>query len=488
MANRLKMDIQKAIEGLKRQGWSERKIALELGIHRKTVRGYASGAKCTKVLTGDEGSSRSLCDGFREEIEAKLELGLDALRIHQDLKLEHGFEGAYDTVQRFVKNLKAVTPHRVWRMECEPGQEAQVDFGVLPLLDNGTGKLKRVNLFRIMLSHSRKSYSEAVLTQNSESFLRCLENAFRYFGGVPQRLCVDNLKAAVVKAHWYDPDLNPKIMNFGEHYDIAIMPTRPYTPEHKGKIENGIKYLKNNALKGRRFESIAAINAFLLDWEKNTADKRIHGTTRKQVGSHFEQEEKAHLKALPNSLFESFSEGKRRVHRDSYVEVQRAYYDVPCEYIGQELWVRWDARMIRIYDRNMNLIRSHCRLEPGHFTQVLGVEGCRGSLEQSLYYWRSRVGGIGEGASLWADALIENRPEMAMRILQGLLSKRKKHSKHQIDEACKKALFNGQFRLREIEQLLHGKSEQQRLEFISEHELIRSADSYEQVFATKELF
>jgi hypothetical protein len=104
--------------------------------------------------------------------------------------------------------------------------------------------------------------------------------------------------------------------------------------------------------------------------------------------------------------------------------------------------------------------------------------------------WSSHytTGEVGEGASLWADALIENRPEMAMRILQGLLSKRKKHSKHQIDEACKKALFNGQFRLREIEQLLLGKSEQQRLEFISEHELIRSADSYEQVFATKELF
>jgi len=487
MANRLKMDIQKAIQGLKDQGWSDRRISRELGIHRQTVKNYSAGSKCTKVLTGNERETRSLCDRYRSTIEGKLELGLDALRIHQDLVVESGFCGSYYSVQRYVKTLKEESPKRVWRMECDPAQEAQIDFGVMNLLDQGSGRLKRVNLFRITLSYSRKSYSEAVKNQSCESFLRCLENAFRYFGGVPLRLCTDNLKAAVIKAHWYDPDLNPKIVSFAQHYGTTVMPTRPRTPEHKGKVENGIKYVKN-ALKARKFESIQAINEFLLGWEQNTADKRLHGTTKKQVGSHFESEEKAYLKVLPASLFESFSEGKRRVHRDSYVEVQKAYYDVPCEHIGREVWVRWDARMIRIYDLKMTLMRSHSRLEPGQFSQVLGVEGTRGSLEQSTYYWRSRIAGVGEGACLWADALIENRPEMAMRVMQGLLSKCKKHSKKQVDEACKKALFAGQFRLREIEQLLHSKTEQPCLDFISEHELIRGTESYGTILSTKELF
>jgi len=123
------MDIQKAIEGLKSQGWSERKIARELGIHRKTVRGYASGAKCTKVLTGDGGASRSLCGGFRERIEQKLEVGLHARRIHQDLKLEHGFEGGYDSVQRFIKELKSSEPRQGLRMEGEPWQEIRWTSG-----------------------------------------------------------------------------------------------------------------------------------------------------------------------------------------------------------------------------------------------------------------------------------------------------------------------------------------------------------------------
>lgn len=490
MGNELKMDRQKAIKALREQGWSLRRISEELGIHRNTVKRYAQAigvdSKCTIVHTGDVGR-KSHCEGFEQQIESKLDLGLDALRIHQDLVGESGFCGSYHSVQRYVKKLKATVPHRVWRMECEPAQEAQIDFGVMNLLDQGSGRVKRVNLFRITLSYSRKSYSEAVKNQSCESFLRCLENAFRYFGGVPQRLCTDNLKAAVIKAHWYDPDLNPKILSFAEHYGTTIMPTRPYTPEHKGKIENGIKYLKN-ALKARKFGSVHAINEFLLEWEQNTADKRLHGTTKKQVGGHFENEEKAHLKSLPASLFESFSEGKRRVHRDSYVEVQKAYYDVPCEYIGRALWVRWDARMIRIYDLNMKLIRSHCRIEAGHFTKVLGVEGSRGSLEQSLYYWRSRVAGIGKGASQWADALIENRPDMAMRVLQGLLSKRKKYSKHQIEEACKKALFNAQFRLREIEQHLNCHDQQQSLKFINEHELIRDTASYDQILGSRELF
>jgi len=240
MANRLRMDIQKAIQGLKDQGWSERRISRELGIHRKTVKNYIVASKCTKVLTGDERETRSLCEGYGSTIETKLELGLDALRIHQDLVVESGFCGSYYSVQRYVKTLKEESPKRVWRMECEPAQEAQIDFGVMNLLDQGSGRLKRVNLFRITLSHSRKSYSEAVLNQSCESFLRCLENAFRYFGGVPQRLCVDNLKAAVIKAHWYDPDLNPKIVSFAEHYGTTVMPTRPRTPEHKGKVENGI--------------------------------------------------------------------------------------------------------------------------------------------------------------------------------------------------------------------------------------------------------
>ena len=134
-------------------------------------------------------------------------------------------------------------------------------------------------MFRAVLSHSRKGYSEMVLRQDTETFLRVIENAVRYFGGVPRLLNFDNLKAAVVKADWYDPAMNPKPADFWRHYGMTPMPFRAYTPQHKGKVERGVGYAKNNPLKGRQFASLAEQNAHLRHWEEHVADKRVHGTT-----------------------------------------------------------------------------------------------------------------------------------------------------------------------------------------------------------------
>jgi transposase len=141
-----------------------------------------------------------------------------------------------------------------------------------------------------VLSHSRKAYSEAARTQTTEDFFRCLKNAFAHFGGVPQTLVIDNLKAAVAHPDWFDPELTPKVQAFCRHYGTVILPTRPYyTPRHKGRVESGVKYVKNNALKGRTFASFEEQNEFLSHWEKNVADRRIHGTTKQQVGKVFDE-------------------------------------------------------------------------------------------------------------------------------------------------------------------------------------------------------
>ena len=144
------------------------------------------------------------------------------------------------------------------------------------------------------LSHSRKAYSEAVYRQTTDEFLRCIESAFRHFGGVPRRLVLDNLKAAVTKADWFDPELNPKVRSFGEHYGFVFWPTRPRTPRHKGKVEKSVDYVQSNALKARRFHSLEEQNTFLLNWELTVADTRTHGTTRRQVGKHFAEVDAGH--------------------------------------------------------------------------------------------------------------------------------------------------------------------------------------------------
>ena len=148
-------------------------------------------------------------------------------------------------------------------------------------------------MLRVVLSHSRKGYSEACYRQTAEDFLRVLENAFWHFGGVPKTLVVDNLKAAVLHADWFDPELNPNLQSLAEHYGTVILPTWPRTPRHKGKVERGVAYVQDNGLKARVFSSLAEENRHLLGWEVAVADTRIHGTTKKQVVKVFVEVERA---------------------------------------------------------------------------------------------------------------------------------------------------------------------------------------------------
>jgi len=172
----------------------------------------------------------SLCASFAGVIGDKLERDLSAQRIFQDLRDEHGFTGGYDSVKRFVRRLGATRSLPFRRMECAPGVEGQVDFGTgAPVVDTD-GKRRRTYVFRVVLSHSRKGFSEATYRQTTEDFIRCLEDAFWYFGGVPQTVVIDNLRAAVKHPDWYDPELVPKLEAFCRHYGTVILPTRSYTP------------------------------------------------------------------------------------------------------------------------------------------------------------------------------------------------------------------------------------------------------------------
>ena len=147
-----------------------------------------------------------------------------------------------------------------------------------------------------------------------------------------------------------------------------FLPTKPYTPRHKGKVESSVKYVKRNALKGRIFTSLAEENQFLLNWETQVADQRIHGTTKQQVERLFEQAERRDLLPLAAERFPFFHEAHRAVHRDGFVEVDKAYYSAPPEYVGRRLWVRWDSRLVRIFnDRWEQLIAIHAKTEPGRF-------------------------------------------------------------------------------------------------------------------------
>jgi hypothetical protein len=371
----------------------------------------------------------------------------------------------------------------VRRLECEPGEEAQVDFGTGAPLIGPDGKRRKTHVLRIVLSYSRKAYSQAVTRQTTENFILCLENAFGHFGGVPKRLILDNLKAAVQKADWFDPDLNPKLRSFAEHYGIAVLPNRPYKPQHKGKIERGVGYVQDNGLKGRTFPSLEEQNLFLLDWERTVADTRLHGTTRQQVGKIFTEVERSLLQPLPRERFPFFHEGRRIVHRDGHVEVDRAYYSVPPEYLGRRLWVRWDARMVRVFNDKMEQIAVHPKHEPGRFStdrNHIASEKITG-VERGAAWLLSRARLIGPHSARWAEATIQTRGVQGMRVVQGLLSLTHRHDWAAIEKACQVAHGYSSFRLRTIRSLIDRQApSQQRFEFMAHHAIIRQLSEYDQ--------
>jgi transposase len=507
MANHIKVATAQSILTLRQQGWSYRRIARTLGIHRETAARYVrlARAKPAKVSPGPETpdasksakvspgpwpaeglrpaggnpTSRSLSEPCREVILEKLDQGLTAKRIWQDLVADHGFTAGYSSVKRFVSHLKETTPLPFRRMESPPGEEAQVDFGLGAPVEQPGGRAKRFPVLRVVLSYSRKAYSEALPRQGTEEFLRALENAFRAFGGVPRTLVVDNLKAAVTRADWYDPEIHPKLRDFCRHYSCIVLPTRPYTPRHKGKVEAGVKYLRRNALAGKRFASLRQENESLQAWEASVADLRIHGTTKKQVKTLFE-EEKPHLLRLPESPFPCFREARRIVSRDAHVEVEKAYYSVPPEYLAHRVWVRWDAAMVRIFNDRMEPIAVHARGEAGRFrTDPRHIASEKiAAVERGAGWLLKRLALVGPETLRWAQACLEERGIQGIRVLVGLLAMTGKYRSHQIERACEMAFSHGAWRLRALRQLMEEPKRQEA--FLQTHPLIRPIDFYGQ--------
>ncbi|GJQ28088.1 MAG: putative transposase y4bL/y4kJ/y4tB [Phycisphaerae bacterium] len=515
MANQLKMAEQHAIIRLAEHGWSYRRIAREMGVHRETVARYvglarggpASGpappegaadslisipgcdpAKPAISIAGSAGR-RSHCDPYRAAIMEALKRGLTAQRIWQDLRTDHGFAESYQSVQRFVRRLRTARPLPFRRMECEPGAEAQIDFGtgapvIVPVdlsQPNGKTRRRKTHVLRVLLSHSRKAYSEVVYRQTTEEFIRCIENAFHHFGGAPKTLVIDNLKAAVNQADWFDPEINPKIEAFCRHYGSVILPTKPYTPRHKGKTERGIGYVKDNGLKGRTFTSLQEQNEYLLEWEAGVADTRIHGTTKKQVGRLFEEVERSALLPLPVERFPFFHEAQRQVHRDGHVEVDKAYYSAPPEYVGRTVWARWDGRVVRIFNDRLQQIAIHARHEAGRFStqsKHIVTEKIAG-VERGAEWLLKKIGRIGPHAARWAESMLAERGIQGIRVLVGVTALANRHSYDAIEQACEIAQTHGAYRLRALRELIkRAAPKQEQFEFIDRHPIIRSISEY----------
>jgi len=387
MSNRRKnlMDIRAMLIQIRR-GASDRRISRTLNIHRQTVKSYRQWAETQGLLTGDlpaieelqrlaketltsspPPQNRSSVEPYRELVVQLRRQGVEIAAIRQRLK-ERGYQVGYAAVWRFVRRLEPTTPEATVRVETQPGEEAQVDFGYAgKMIDPDTGQLRKTWAFVMVLSWSRHQYVEFVFDQKVATWLLCHRHAFEYFDGAPQRVVIDNLKAGVIRTHWDDPQVQHAYGECAEHYGFLIAPNRPRTPQHKGKVEQGgVHYVKRNFLGGRTPTTVTQANADVRVWCETTAGLRIHGTTKEQPLLRFQEVEQAKLRPLPPDPYDMGVWKQVKLHRDCHIVFEGSFYSAPFRLIGQRLRVRGGIQQVRIYTQDYELVATHDRAsQPG---------------------------------------------------------------------------------------------------------------------------
>jgi transposase len=379
------MDIRELLLHLRAQS-SDRQVARDTGFNRRTVKRYREWAQGQGLLEGElpvleevqalltaslpertPPQNHSSLEAHREMVVKWVKAHVEVAAIRQRL-MERGYTGSYASVWRFVQTIKPRQPEVTVRVETPPGAEAQVDFGYAGrMIDPQTGRLRKAWAFVMTLSWSRHEYVEFVWDQKVETFLRCHRNTFEFFGGVTARVRIDNLKAAILKAVFDDPQVQQSYRECAEHYGFLIAPCRVATPEHKGKVEQGgVHYVVRNFLGGREPTTITQANRDVLVWCNTTAGLRIHGTTQEKPLERFEQLEKAHLKRLPESPYDLAVWKHAKVYRDCYVTFDHAFYSVPHRLYPEKVWICGGSKQVRIFDGKYNLVATHERAtQPG---------------------------------------------------------------------------------------------------------------------------
>lgn len=462
------MEISEIIR-LLRAGESERTVARIMGYNRRTVVRYRAWADEQGLLRGELPAAAELqrllgatlpsplppqqtstVGVYDEEISRMRERGMEIAAIRSRLEERHGGSISYSAVWRLVRHLEPKTPEPVVRIEVPPGSEGQVDFGYAGLtIDPRTGAERKTWVFVLVLSWSRHLYAELVFDQRVDTWLLCHAHAFAAFGGAPARIVPDNLKAAIVRASFGgDPVVQRAYRECAEHYGFLIDPTRPRTPEHKGKVEQGgVHYVTRQFLAGRDPEPIDDLNARLHRWSTETAGQRIHGTTKEQPLERFRRLEQATLLPLPRTPYDPATWKQLRVYRDCYVSFQGSYYSVPHRLVGEQVWLRAGARTVQVFTGEHALIATHDRAtKPGerqtHLDHLPHEKVAGLVLSRESVLLQAEV--IGAATHAIVQDLVDHRPEDRLRSAGRVVRLAETYGRERLERSCQRARYFGE--------------------------------------------
>jgi len=339
-----------------RDGLNYSQIADELALDHRTVARWANEKQ---FLPRKSAKKPSKLDSFKNDIVRMLEKHpYTGRQVFQRIQ-ESGFDGGITIVNDYVRKIRPPRVTAFLKLVFAPGECAQVDWGSFGNVRVGSTS-RRLSFFVMVLCHSRMMYVEFTVSQTMEHFLGCHQNAFHFFGCVPQKIMVDNLKSAVLKRSIdREPVFNPRYMDFAGHYGFKIVPCNVGKGNEKGIVENAVGYVKKNLLNGLDISDFKIMQPVVQNWLDTVANVRNHGETGLRPVDMF-TEERPSLQPLPVEPYDIGIVKQARANRQFRVTIDTNRYSVPAELAGVGLTIKLYPDRLCFYHEN-KLVARHVR-------------------------------------------------------------------------------------------------------------------------------
>lgn len=362
----MKLEAILDVHTLNRKGYSQRRIARELGIHRKTVKKYLENPGIVNCSHQYHRSSKLA--PYYDNIRAWLDddFHYTATWIYDHL-VAMGFTGSYEIVKRRVKALKDEYQRLAYiRFETEPGYQAQVDFGEFQVI-NADGAIDKYYVFSMILGYSRKIYAELIRKCDLPTFLDCHMRAFEHFGGIPQEILYDRMKNVYIGKITGKQTFNASLIGFSIHYGFTPKVAPAYAAWVKGKVERPYSFIREGFWRGYGFINLESANRDLEDWLRKK-EQRVHGTTHEVVSQRFLRE-RPYLQPLPVQAFDTSYRIYRKVHKDCTVRFESNSYVVPHPLVGKQIILRVKDQVLKVFSDNQLIVEYVIPDGKGHLVQ-----------------------------------------------------------------------------------------------------------------------
>ena len=461
------------------RGRSIREISRSLHLARKTIRKYldrlsAAGIRRDEPLPPEEALAALVGSGegaaferpaqdqlcrYHAVIEQWLEeTQMTIQQVRRLLEENYALKVSYMSVYRYVtRHFRPAQKRVTVRLHSPPAVQAQVDFGYAGrLVDPQTGQPRRAWAFIMVLSYSRHRFVRFVFRQDSATWIDCHLRAFRFFQGCVRTVVLDNLKSGVLKPDLYDPTLNRSYAELERHFGFVADPAKVAMAQHKGKVERQVPVVRQQLLAGRNYRTIEEANERALVWCCEEIGRRPHGTTHRPPYEVFLEEEQAQLLPLPREPFELATWQPAKIHPDCHLVFEKSYYSVPYRFRGEQVWVRADQKLVRVY-RDHQLLKTHLRAA-GAGTWRTDPQDYPPDklayLEQTPAYCRRRADEWGPHVGQYMRRILTDHAMRNLRKAQGVLRLGEQYGAEALDGACRRALRFGNFRYRSLRTIL----------------------------------